>query len=186
MSDDLFDFDASDEESEVDAYEGKYGLYLEDKLMVDTLSQAVRALLKRDDLEPRVIAQLAAFLYALQRVPQITEGISMGVRLVYEFDEERSWRQIRLNDSSFTLETGGYVFTPGIGGDSYSERIFEAYAGGGREGDAFVASEFAQMFAEAVTNGEHDLEIDDDHGCAFDQWDQECQDTPWSGLASDY
>jgi len=184
MSDDLFDFNP--EEEEVDVYEGKYGLNLEDKLMVDTLTQAVRALLKRDELEPQVIAQLAAFLYAMQRLPQVTESMSMGVRLVYEFNEERTWRQIRLEDSSFILETGGYVFTPGIGGDSYSERLFEVYAGGGREGDPFAASEFAQMFAEAAGDPEQTVEVDEDLGCAFDQWDQESQEHPWSGLDSDY
>lgn len=188
MSDDLFDLDSPEEEKEDEAitYDGRYGFYMEDKLVVTTLIQAVRVVLKRDELLPQEIAQMAAFLYALERLPQVTEGISMEVRLVYEYNGERSWRQVRIDDCSCTLESGGYTYSPGIGGDSYSERIFEASAGGGREGNAFQASEFANMFQESATDDSYKLEIDEDLGTTFDQWDQEADEKLWSGLESDY
>lgn len=185
MSDDLFDLDSSEAE-EFDTYEGKYGLFVEDEMAVDTLIRAVRVILTREDVTPHQISQLAAFLFALKRLPLVTEGICLGIRLVYEFNEDRIWRQIRIDDSSLNLESGGYAFSPGVGGDSYSGSILEAYAGGGRDGDALQASEFATLFLESAADSSYHLEIDDDLGTAFDQWDQEADQDAWSNLESGY
>lgn len=180
------DYQDEDDAGDVDPYEGKYGFYLEDQHMLEGLAPTVRTLLSRPSLEPQQIAELAAFLYAVERLPMVTEGISMALRLAYRAGGECSYREVRIDQDSVRLSGGGYVETPGVGGDSYGETVFEVSAGGGREGSLFQASECMAVFLESAGDESICVEIDEDFGEPFTQWDQEMPTNPWEGMESEY
>jgi hypothetical protein len=179
------DFDDDDEEEE-DPYEGKYGFFLEDMSMVIPLAATIRGLLAREDLTPRQISELGVFLYAVERLPMVTEGISMALMLKLTVNNERNYQEVRLDEESFRLEEGGYVYDPAVGGDSFGTVIFEVSKGGGRDGEPFEAVEFMESFAAVAGDTDYKVILENDKDDAFDQWDQPMPADPWEGLDTDY
>ena len=184
MSEEQADIDDDDEEA--DPYEGKYGFFIEDMMLVGSLTSTVRRLLSRPELTPRQITQLGVFLYAVERLPMVTEGVSMALRLIYRMNQEHTYKQVRIDQDSFQLDAGGYVYDPAVGGDSFGEVVFEASVGEGRDGDPFQAMEFMEAFSGAAADSGYQVVVEDDTDEAFDQWEQDMPADPWEGLESDY
>ncbi len=180
------DSNFNDDEEEEDPYEGKYGFFMEDMSLVEALATALRGLLTRDDLTPRQITELGVFLYAVERLPMITEGISMALMLKLVVNEESNYKQVRIDGESFCVEQGGYVYDPAAGGDSFGAVIFEVSTGGGREGELFEAVQFMDSFAAVAGDADYKVFLENDLDEAFDQWDQPLPADPWEGLETDY
>ncbi len=58
-----------------------FGLFAEDKLVVERLSDSVGRLLKRDGTTPEQVFHLAKLLHALRRLPLPTEGVAIDLSL---------------------------------------------------------------------------------------------------------
>jgi len=163
-----------------------YGLFVEDHFIVESLITSVRKLLSRPNLSPYIISKLGVFLFGLERLPEVTEGISMGLSLRYELNRESDWMDIRIDYESFSLHTGFHTYDEGVGGDTSTTTVFEAFEGGSREGDSFAASEFAESFANLVSDPEREISISDDASDPFESWDLERDPTAWERLESEF
>lgn len=153
-------------------YSEYYDLTVDDLPITDGLESVIRSILRKPTLKPQQIAQMAAFLYAVQRLPVVTEGVNMSISLVYRVGRESNYKQVHIDRESFRLESGGYAHEEGVGGDSFGGILFEAFAGGGRDGDSSEAMEFMEALRERAEDPSMQVEIDDNSDEPLRDWDQ--------------
>ena len=105
--------------------------------VIEQVIQAVRALFRRDDITAEQIHHLAVLLFGLERLPTATPGIDVTLILSSRGETEMSYHSIDLDGETFSLSTGGSVYDPNIGSDSFSDdlRVRNAFA---RESNFFV------------------------------------------------
>jgi len=115
-----------------------------EKDLIDQLAARIRVSLST--LEPDQLRRMAAFLFALERLPYATAGVSMDLAINQRIDGNLSYVSVEIREDSFRLSTGGSVYSPGIGSDSYSETNFEAETGGFRQGATEAFEEWLDMF----------------------------------------
>lgn len=167
-----------DEEDEDDeTYDPNcYAFYSEDSYPVGLLIAAIRRLMARPDLPADTVADLKVFLFAMQRLPLVTPGVSMSLALRLNQGGESDWIEIRMEDGEFTLGRGTWV-----DGDADTETVFEVTAEY-REGDAFIATGFAESFAECARDVCREVVIDDTSDEPFTGWNLERDKTRWASL----
>jgi hypothetical protein len=103
-----------------------------------------RQLLAYDGLTPADIFGLARAIYALQRLPEATDGIQLDFctsmeRGDDENKEEWGW-MVRISPTAFSISSGGSVWSKWAGGDSVSGYLYEIEAGGYRDMNGPVSS----------------------------------------------
>lgn len=145
--------------------------------LIDALAAKIRASLK--SLDPDRLYKLAKFLFALERLPYVTPGISFDLAITQRIDEDLSYVSVELSEDAFRLSTGGSIYTPDIGSDSYSETNFEVESGGYREGTTEDFSQWLSVF-RAMDGG---ISIDDMSEADIDLT-QEVPDDGWGRLAA--
>jgi hypothetical protein len=143
--------DLDDEESAEDCY----GFEPEDFYPLGQLVDGVRSLMERPELSTGTLEQLRVFLAGMERLPQVTTGVRMGLSLRLDHGGESDWVEIRMEDGEFTLSRGTWTQ-----GEAHTETVFEV-GQGYRDGDAFAACGFADSFARCAEDVCREVVIDD-------------------------
>lgn len=107
----------------------------DEELLVDQFSAHLRSQLY--GMSAYEIRNISTFLCALERLPYATPDISISLACEVREGRELVYMDASICEGYFRLSTGGHVYDPGVGGDSFSECVFEVEAGGFRSGDAF-------------------------------------------------
>jgi hypothetical protein len=164
-------------EDEADDYDPNcYAFYCEDSYPIGQLIAAIRSLAKRPELTAETLDSLKVFLFAMQRLPLITHEVRMSLALRLDQGGESDWIEIRMGDGEFSLCRGTW-----IDGDADTESIFEVTSDY-RDGDAFMASQFAESFAECARDVCREIVIDDTSDEPFTAWDLKSDKSRWSDL----
>jgi hypothetical protein len=186
--DDLFaDVDENEEDAEqdpqeddcaeVDGYDPNcYAFNCEDSYPVGTLIKAIRGLMDRQKLTDETIGNLRVFLFAMQRLPLVTPGVRMSLGLRLDQGGESDWIEIRIEDDEFVLGRGSWE-----DGDADTETVFEV-SPDYRDGDAFIASQFADSFKECARDVCREVVIEDWSDEAFAGWDLKSDPKRWGSL----
>jgi hypothetical protein len=172
------DYDGEgDEENEEDDHDPNcYAFYSEDSYPVGTLIKAIRGLMERPKLPKETTGNLKVLLFAMQRLPLVTPGVQMSLGLRLDQGGESAWIEIRMGDGEFSLGSGTW-----IDGDADTETIFEVTPDY-REGDAFVASQFAESFKECARDVCREVVIEDWSDETFTGWDLKPDPKRWGSL----
>ena len=134
-----------------------FGLFPLDKPIQTRLLDACRAMLKR--ATPAQVRDLAYLIYALQRLPSTTPGVSGGVTLATRHGESAAYRGFELNGDEFTLTTGESV-DMGCGTDHGFRNVLEVGTSAMRDieyGDDFT--EWLDLFCEQAEDEATEIEI---------------------------
>ena len=161
-----------------------YAFYRSEQIITGSLIGVIRGiLLLRKDVTAHQIALLGKLLFGLERLPRLTPEVSINLTLNYRFNNERSEYTIRLDKDSFRLDSGGYVYDPQVGGDSYGSTAMEV--GVGWRGDCLEVYEilvWIDSCGETMSSAEYKINIDyhgeetfdwyiDKNGARGDSWD---------------
>lgn len=160
-----------------------FPLTLEDKVIVDEAVGVVKDVLRRASLSGRDVHRIGKLLFALERLPRSTSGISIGMTVSHRANDEMTYRDIFISESVFWMNTGGSVYTPGVGSDSYSSTVFHVETGGYRAGtDFYEVSTWADSFRELL-NMTRKVEFEDlDEDAGQIDWDDEGSETYWDEI----
>ncbi len=153
-----------------------YAFHSEDSYPVGQLIAAIRRLAKRPDLAAETAENLKVFLFAMERLPLVTPGVRMSLGLRLDQGGESDWIEIRMDDDEFTLGRGAWV-----DGDADTETVFEVTPGY-RDGDAFMATHFAESFTECARDVCREVVIEDFSDEPFTGWDLPQYKERWSDL----
>jgi hypothetical protein len=166
--------DREDEEDDRDP--NCYAFHSEDSYPVGTLIRAIRSLMDRPKLPNETIGDLKVFLFAMQRLPLVTPGVHMSLGLRLDQGGESAWIEIRMGDGEFSLGRGTW-----IDGDADTETVFEVTPDC-RDGDAFVAAQFAESFKECARDVCREVVIEDWSDEPFTGWDLKPDPKRWGSL----
>jgi hypothetical protein len=170
------DEDEADEDEE-DGYDPNcYAFHSEDYYPVGQLIAAIRRLAKRPNITAETAENLKVFLFAMEHLPLVTPGVRMSLGLRLDQGGESDWIEIRMEGGEFTLGRGTW-----IDGDADTETVFEVTADY-REGDAFIATGFAESFAECARDVCREVVIEDTSDEPFTGWNLERDKTRWASL----
>lgn len=165
--------DEDDRDGEVDI-DDLFPFLLAEENLIDILVKTIRAALPT--LEPVDVRKMATFLFALERLPYATPGVSMDVGIMERVDGNLSYVSVEIDDGVFRLSTGGHVYSPDVGGDSYSETYFHLETGGFREGTSEGFENWLESFGSAAgTYAIEEIacdEIDLTEEARLDGWDR--------------
>jgi hypothetical protein len=153
-----------------------YAFYSEDSYPIGQLIATIRRLMSRPDLPAETAANLKVFLFAMERLPLVTPGVRMSVGLRYDMGGESDWIEIRMEDGEFSLGRGTWT-----DGDADTETVFEVTPDY-RECDAFIATIFAESFAECAQDACREVVIEDFSDEPFTGWDLPKNKTRWNDL----
>ena len=92
---------------------------------------------------------IAAFLHALRNLPYATPDVSLDLALMSRIDGNLGYVGIELSDQALRLTTGGSVYSPDVGSDSYSTTTVEMEPGGFREGTTEDFEDWLDQFVSA-------------------------------------
>lgn len=148
-------FDDEDEEVSIDDL---LPFTLAEKELIEQMGATVRKRMVSAD--PETLRKIASFLYALERLPYATPDLSLDLAIMERIDENLSYVSVELDGQSFRLSTGGSVYSPDVGSDSFSETMFEIETGGFREGSTEAFNDWLDTFASA--GGYIEIQGDDD------------------------
>lgn len=165
-ADDVNECDEVDQDQDEPESEDAHDLFtftLGESALIERLALAIRRRLQR--AQPKVLHQVAAVLHAIDRLPYATPGISVDLAVIDRAGSDMSYVSIEIDESSIRLSRGGYVFTPGVGGDTYSTTDFEIERGGYRSGDTEEFEDWLSAFATApgslAVEGDADVDFTD-------------------------
>lgn len=153
-----------------------YAFYTEDSYPVSLLIAAIRRLMARPELTAEITGDLKVFLFAMERLPLVTPGVRMSLGLRLDQGGESDWIEIRMEDGEFTLSRGTW-----IDGDADTEAVFEVTSDY-RDGDAFMAAQFAESFSECARDVCREVVIEDTSDEPFTGWDLESDKKRWASL----
>jgi hypothetical protein len=172
-----FDEDEDGEDGEEDGYDPNcYAFYSEDSYPVGTLIKAIRGLMDRPELTEQTTDNLKVFLFAMERLPLVTPGVHMSLGLRLDQGGESAWIEIRMGDGEFSLGRGTW-----IDGDADTETVFEVTPDY-REGDAFLASQFAESFTDCARDVCREVVIEDWSDGPFTAWELKPDAKRWGSL----
>lgn len=152
------DHPMSFDDDEVPSIDDIFPFKLEEKALIEQLEAAVRQRMVSAD--PETLKKISAFLYALERLPYATPSLFLDLAIMERRDEKLSYVSVELDGQSFRLSTGGSVYSPDVGSDSFSETLIEIETGGFREGSTDDFSLWLEAFVSA--GGIIEVEGDDD------------------------
>lgn len=153
-----------------------YAFNCEDSYPIGTLIKAIRGLMDRPEISDETTGNLKVFLFAMQRLPLVTPGVHMSLGLRLDQGGESAWIEIRMGDGEFSLGSGTW-----IDGDADTETVFEVTPDC-RDGDAFVASQFAESFHECARDVCREVVIEDWSDVTFTGWDLKLDPKRWGLL----
>lgn len=114
-----------------------FELTVEDEVAIDAAKKVVRNFLRSESIASQDVVGLGKALYALERLPDITSGVTVrfGINYTSGNEEAREYRYIDfcVSEDSFEIKTGGSVYDKSVGSDSFSEPGWLIEAGGYRD-----------------------------------------------------
>jgi predicted DNA-binding protein len=166
-----------DEADEEDGYDPNcYAFHSEDSWPIKKLVASVRRLKARPNLPAETAETLKIFLFAMERLPLVTPGVRMSLGLRLDQGGESDWIEIRMEDDEFTLGRGAWV-----DGEADTETVFEVTPGY-RDGDAFIATHFAESFSDCARDVCREVVIEDFSDEPFTAWDLPQDKERWNDL----
>jgi hypothetical protein len=160
-----------------------FAFHRQDKAVIDEIVLGLRELAAQPHLAPSRLRYLSFALLALQRFPRTTPGVELDVTLTYRFGDEMTYLGFYVGNSSFRLQTGGSVYTPGVGGDNFCDTVFEVGPSGFRQSDGWMAlSGWIASFREHCRDREWNLGFDWIGDEAAIEWDEEFDVHHWRRL----
>lgn len=157
----------------------------DDDYYVDRVKDAVRALLKREDLTPQQIVGIGRALHGLGRMPLRTPGLGVHISLSEKTENAATSYDVFVDSDRFATESGGYEDS-GYGSDSFSGQTF-AVENNVREyeGWSSATESWPSVFSEMVHAGltvedfSDDERLDWEHpdGSIFWKWIEEYEET---------
>lgn len=89
---------------------------------------------RANTVRPSHLVGLGKALYALERLPQVTEGVSVVIDVstpIQHFDEQEVYRfyQVAISGSEIEISSGGHLYSPQVGGDTFTCFSWLAQAG---------------------------------------------------------
>jgi hypothetical protein len=151
--------------------------------LIEEIVKAVRNLLRRDDITAMQMHHLAVLLFGLEHLPVATPGIDVTLSLSYRRGNDMNYHSVDLDDTTFALSTGGSVYDPSVGSDSYSEEVLMVEATGYRDVKDMAIVEWLMGFKERVVDA--DIRVDLDEACEVD-WTTEPDESAWERAAKLY
>lgn len=151
--------------------------------LVEKIVQGVRQLFRRKDVTPEQMHHLAVLLFGLERLPLATPGLHAELSLSCRSESAMHYHSIHLDESTFELLSGGSVYDPNAGSDSFSTQALMVEIGGVREANAQEMVAWLLGFRERVPDD--DIAIELAEGCDLD-WDVEPDESAWERAASQY
>jgi hypothetical protein len=101
-----------------------YAFAPEDQWLLDELQTLLREVMQQAELTPRQIFNFGLLLNALERLPRVTPGTWIDFSIEYNFNHERTWVDLHLNEDSFSLGDGFSVYDPQMGSDHSTSEAF--------------------------------------------------------------
>lgn len=157
-----------------------YAFHSEDSYPIGQLTDTIRSLSERPDLPTKTAGNLKVFLFAMERLPLVTSGVRMSLALRLDQGGDSDWIEIRMEDDVFTLRRGAW-----IDGDADTETVFEVTPDD-RDGDAFIATSFAESFAACAEDACREIVIEDWSDEPFTAWDLTPDKGRWASLACSF
>ena len=169
---------------ESDETEDLFPLFETDRGLVDSLVKMVRKLIHRGDITPEQIHHLAVLLFGLERLPLATPGVGIELSLSDRTENDMNYQSISLDESSLSLSTGGSVYTPGAGSDTFGEDLLLAEVSGYRRNGSMSFREWIVDFKSRIESDEVTLSLNSGE-CDVD-WSQEPDEAAWERAAKQY
>ena len=174
------EWDDNEEMTEEETESELFPFRLEEKAIVDETIALVRELIRLPSLTPLNLHLAAKLLLALIRLPRPTPGIAIDMTISYRLNDDLSYRGIFISEDSFRLQSGGSIYTPGVGSDSYSDDSLEIEISGYRSNVSFYlvsgwidsCRELLNMSAKVSFEDLGDDDVDWDIEDAEDYWDK--------------
>lgn len=94
------------------------------------------------ELPGKDIRRIGIMLSAIEALPVRTKGLDMMLTVVYRLNNESNGCSFHLSESAFSLQSGGNVYDPAVGSDSFGAIVFEAETSGYRDPESL------DMFSE--------------------------------------
>jgi hypothetical protein len=154
-----------------------------DRPLVEEITKAVRNCFRRSDITAEQIHHLAVLLFALERLPLATPGVHVSLTLSYRGENEMSCQSIDLDESSFTLSTGGSVYDPSVGTDSYGDDVLMVEVGGFRDAKWMQFVDWLSGFKNRLEDAEIKTDLDDSSNI---DWSEGPDESAWERAAKQY
>jgi hypothetical protein len=132
----------------------------------------MRKLLKRPSIVPRQIIALGNYLFALERLPQITPGANVNIQIGYKNGSADFWEakyfDFSISDEVFHIDISGYVYDRSVGGDAIGYPSWYLEADGGRETDCQLdyledeIDEYLKLGAKIEVEDLSEIEFEDE------------------------
>lgn len=125
---DLYHPDQEDEEIDESAPEGipllrsRFG---ELELVREKLTHAIRSAMRKRELPPEVIMELAGVLCLVTRLPEHHEDFTGKLDLTRDFGDGAGWKSVTIDEGGLSLETGE-IIRGSYGTDHTSKVVFQA------------------------------------------------------------
>jgi hypothetical protein len=150
-----------------------------DREMIAYLVKAIRHCFRRPDITAEQIHNLAILLFAVERLPLATPGVNGDLTLSYRHGKESNFQSIHIDGSTLSLSSGGYAYSPDVGGDSYGDEVLMVETGGFREVKTTQLVEWLAAFESRLEDAEIKISLDE----AEVDWDDEPDETAWDRAA---
>jgi len=141
---------------------------MEDEVAIDEAKKVIRHFLRSGSTTSKDVVGLGRALHALERLPDITPGVSIRFGIDYtsgteEFRENR-YIDFCISEDSFEIRTGGSVYDKPVGSDSFSDPGWLIEAGGYRDVKMGLStlSELENMVLEYMNLGA-EIVVEDDY-----------------------
>lgn len=164
--------ESGDEDEQEEDIEDLFPFKPSERPLIDQIEKTIRRHVLCAD--PASWKDIAAFLHALGRLPYATPDVSLDLALMTRFGENLSYVSVELDDQAFRLSTGGSVYSPDVGSDSYSSTTVEIELGGFREGTTQDFEDWLDQFVSAggVIEIQGDCDADLTESAPDDGWDR--------------
>ncbi len=151
--------------------------------LIEEIVKALRDLFRRNDITAMQMHHLAVLLFGLEHLPVATPGIDVTLILAYRTGDNMNYQSVDLDDNTFSLSSGGSVYDPSTGSDSYSDEVLMVEATGYRDANEMAMVEWLMGFKERIADA--DIRIDLDEACEVD-WTTEADESAWARAATRY
>lgn len=147
-----------DDEGEEMSIDDLLPFTLSEKYLIEQIGATVRKRMASAD--PETLRKIAAFLFALERLPFSTPNVSLELAIVERINENLAFVSVELDSQFFRLSSGGSVYSPDVGSDSFSETRLEIETGGFRDGSTSDFNDWLDAFVSAAGSIEIEGDID--------------------------
>ncbi len=148
----------------------KFELEDDDYYAVDIAKNIARHFLKYPRITPQQVVGLGNALYALERLPTVTQGSSSEFGIVYragtEDVSEMRYIEFRISSGIFEIAKGGSVYDKAVGGDSIPGPVWSVEISGYRNTECELfdiedsIAEYLNLGAKITVHDESEIEYE--------------------------